>query len=252
MSSFDSLANRFELYRMLPSEVLVAIRDGLLAHGKIDPTGGILEVGCGTGRIGAGFHTANANYFGIDLSIEMLREFSRKRLARRPNLVHGDGCMLPFGDGVFTAVLMMHVLGAGNWRALLPEAQRVLQRGGLLAIGKTETPADGIDAKMRSRLAELIAGMGIREPSRDRGLMNEWLRARTSRHLEIRPTQWTVARTPREFFLRKRSAARFASLPADTQESALRALADWTEQSIGPLDSPVSETHSFCLELHWF
>jgi hypothetical protein len=147
---------------------------------------------------------------------------------------------------------MMHVLGARNWRDLLPEAQRVLQKGGLLAIGKTETPPDGVDAKMRSRLAELIDGMGIREPSRDRGLMNEWLRARSSHHLEIRPAKWTVTRAPREFFLRKRSAARFATLPAETQESALRALADWTEQSIGPMDTPVAETHSFCLELHWF
>jgi ubiquinone/menaquinone biosynthesis C-methylase UbiE len=252
MSSFDMLADRFELYRPLPRPALVAIRNALLGEGRIDPGARLLEVGCGTGRIGAEFNHASDNYFGIDLSMEMLREFSRKELARRPNLVHGDGNLLPFRNQVFTAVLLMHVLGAGNWRALLVESQRVLQKHGLLAIGKTETPADGIDARMRDRLAELVAGMGMAEPSRDRSKMNEWLRAASSRCLTIEAARWNVNRTPRDFFLRKRSAPRFESLPENVKETALQALEDWTEHTIGPLDAPLSETHSFCLELHWF
>lgn len=253
MSSFDLVANRFERYRALPSEVPVAIRQALRAHARIDTADRLLEVGCGTGRIGAQFNAAGDNYFGLDLSIEMLREFQRKKFARGPNLVHADGCLLPFGDRVFTAVLMMHVLAAGNWRGLLAEAQRVLKKGGVLAIGKTQAPPNGIDATMRNRLAELIAGMGIiAEPLPDRSVVSEWLRARSSRHIEIIPARWTLDRTPREFFLRKRTAARFGSLPADVRETALRSLADWTERSIGPLDSPFSETHHFSLELHWF
>ena len=252
MSSFDLLADRFELYRPLPSPVLAAIRDTLHTEGKLHPDARLLEVGCGTGRIGKQFNLAGDNYFGIDLSMEMLREFKRKRLARKPNLVHADGTMLPFGDQCFDAVLMMHVLGAGNWRALLAESQRVLHRRGFLAIGKTETPGDGVDAHLRNRLAELVAAMGIAEPSRDRGKMNDWLCAKSFRRLKIEAAQWNVDRTPRDFFLRKRTAPRFASLPDDMKETALQALADWTEQNIGPLDVPVSETHSFCLELYWF
>jgi len=252
MSSFDLVANRFERYRALPSQVPVAVRQALHAHGGIDAWDRLLEVGCGTGRIGAHFNAAGDNYFGLDLSMEMLREFHRKKLARGPNLVHADGCLLPFGDRIFTGVLMLHVLAADNWRTLLAEAQRVLRRGGVLATGKTQAPPEGIDATMRRRLAELITGMGIVEPLPDRGTAGEWLRARSSRYVEIIAARWSVARTPREFLLRKRTAARFALLPADVRETALAALADWTEQSIGPLDRPLSETHHFCLELHWF
>jgi ubiquinone/menaquinone biosynthesis C-methylase UbiE len=252
MSSFDLVAGRFERYRALPSQVPVAIRQALYAQGGINAGDRLLEVGCGTGRIGAQFSAAGDNYFGLDLSMEMLREFQRKKFARRPNLVHADGCLLPFGDRIFAAVLMTHVLAAANWRALLAQAQRILRRGGVLAIGQIQAPPAGIDAMMRNRLAELIAGMGIAQPLPDRSAMGEWLRAASSRHLEIRPARWTLNRTPREFFLRKRTAARFASLPADVRETALRSLADWTEQSIGPLDTPRSETHHFCLELHWF
>jgi SAM-dependent methyltransferase len=252
VNSFDLVADRFELYRMLPSHVPVAIRQALRVHGGIDARSRLLEVGCGTGRIGAQFNAAGDNYFGLDLSMEMLRKFHGKKFAWRPNLVQADGCQLPFGDQIFTAVLMMHLLAARNWSALLAEAQRVLQTAGVLVIGKTQGPPDGIDARMRNRLAELIAAMGITEPVADGGAVGEWLRARSSRHIEIRPARWTLDRTPREFFFRKRTAARFASLPADVSETALQSLADWTEQSIGPLDTPFSEIHQFCLELHWF
>jgi len=251
MSPFDVVADRFERYRALPRHVPVAIREALKLHGAIHASARLLEVGCGTGRIGAQFNAFGDNYFGLDLSMPMLREFHRKEFALRPNLVHADGCLLPFGDRVFNAVLMVHVLTALHWRALLVEAQRVLQSGGVLAIGKTDGPPDGIDATMRNRLDELIAAVGISEPSRDRGAMNAWLRARSSRHVAIRAAHWNVNRVPREFFLRKQSAARFASLPADVRETALRSLAEWTEQSIGPLDTPLSEPHHFRLELYW-
>lgn len=252
MNAFDPVAERFERYRALPSHIPIAIRQALHVHGGIDAGARLLEVGCGTGRIGAQFGAERDNYFGLDLSMAMLREFHQKKFARTPALVHADGCFLPFGDRVFDAVLMMHVLTARNWRGLLAEARRVLQSGGVLAIGKTQGLPEGLDARMNNRLAELIAGMGITEPVPDRGAMGEWLRARSSRHIEITPAHWTVDHIPREFFLRKQSAARFASLPADVRETALRSLAEWTEQSIGPLDNPLSEPHHFCMELYWF
>jgi ubiquinone/menaquinone biosynthesis C-methylase UbiE len=252
MKSFDPVAGGFERYRALPENVPVAIRQALYLHGGIDATARLLEVGCGTGRFGAQFITAGDNYFGLDLSMEMLHEFRGKKFVARRNLVHADGCLLPFGDRTFRVVLMIHMLAARNWQALLAEAHRVLQRGGVLAIGKTQGPPQGVDAMMRNRLAELIAARGITEPLPDRGAAAEWLRARSSRYMEIRPAQWTVNRTPREFFLRKRSAARFVSLPAEVRETALGSLADWTEQSIGPLDTPLRETHHFGLELYWF
>jgi SAM-dependent methyltransferase len=252
MSSFDLVANRFERHRALPSEVPVAIRQAMKTHGGIDQSAPLLEVGCGTGRIGAQFDSAGDNYFGLDLSIEMLREFDRKKLARKPNLIQADGCLLPLRDRIFAGVLLMHVRAAGNWPAVLAEAQRVLRREGVLAMGKTQAPPDGIDATMRNRLGELITDMGIAEPLPDRDAAGEWLRTRSSRHLQVRPARWTVDRSPREFIGRKQTGARFASLPADVRETGLRSLANWAEQNIGPLDTSFSETHHFSLELYWF
>jgi ubiquinone/menaquinone biosynthesis C-methylase UbiE len=252
VSAFDIVADRFERYRKLPSQVPAAIRQALHVDGGIDATARLLEVGCGTGRIGAQFAAECDNYFGLDLSMPMLSEFQRKKFARTPALVHGDGSLLPFGDRALDAILMVHVLTARNWRSLLAQAHRVLQSGGVLAIGKTQGPPEGLDAIMRDRLDELLAGMGIAEPISDRSAMSGWLRANSSRHIQIIPARWIVDRTPRDFFLRKQSAARFGSLPTDVREAALRLLAEWTEHNIGPLDTPLSELHNFRLELYWF
>ena len=163
MSSFDHVANRFEHYRALPSQVPVAIRQALHAHGGDRcRRHRLLEVGCGTGRIGAQFSAAGDNYFGLDLSIEMLREFQRKNFARGPNLVHADGCLLPFGDGIFDSRLddasaRRRAIGAPCWRK-----RNGFSRGEAFWRSEgSQAPPDGVDATMRNRLAELIAGMGI-------------------------------------------------------------------------------------------
>jgi hypothetical protein len=70
--------------------------------------------------------------------------------------------------------------------------------------------------------------------------------------MEIIAAKWIVERIPREFILRKTSAPQFASLSAGVRETALRSLADWAQQSIGPLDTPVNEPHDFFLKLYWF
>ena len=154
-------------------------------------------------------------------------------------------------DGTFDAVIMVH-LTVRNWRALLEEALRVLRKDGVLAIGRAEGPPEGVDARMRSRLNELIIGRGQTRRSPDRRAAAEWLAAKCSHSVEIIAAEWTVERTPREFILRKQSAAEFASLPASVRETALQSLADWAEQSIGPLDTPLNERHHFSLKLYRF
>ena len=134
-----------------------AIRRAVVEHAAIDPKSVLLDVGCGSGRLGVAFCVAGDAYVGVDSSAEMLRAFRDRRLARPPRLILADGGALPFGTGTVDALMFMHVLSARNWQALLTEAARVLRPHGVLVIGKAESPADGIDARMRRRLEELLA-----------------------------------------------------------------------------------------------
>lgn len=252
MNAFDVVASRFERYRVLPAGVSAAVRRALQEHGGLNPGSPLLEVGCGTGRIGEEFCIVGDRYVGLDSSMGMLREFRRKDLPQTPALIQADGGQLPFRDGVFDAVLMVQLLTARNWLRLLAEANRILREKGVLAIGKTEGPAGGIDARMRERLEALISGAQASESFLDPDAMGGWLKANTSRHVKLRPMEWVEERTPRQFIDRKQSAARFASFPADVRESALRSLEDWAERNIGPLTTRFSEPTYFSLDLYWF
>jgi predicted TPR repeat methyltransferase len=63
------MADRFERHRALPSHVPVAIRQALRVPGGIDTWARSLEMGCGTGRIGAQFSAGGDNDFRLDFSI---------------------------------------------------------------------------------------------------------------------------------------------------------------------------------------
>jgi hypothetical protein len=78
------------------------------------------------------------------------------------------------------------------------------------------------------------------------------LATKCSRHVEIVAAEWAVEHSPRQFMLRKLTAAKFALLPAEVRKAALQSLADWAEKSIGPLDRPIGELHHFSLKLYWF
>ena len=251
MNAFDLVADRFERHRPVPSRVPVAVRDTLRQCAGIGPSGRILEIGCGAGGIGSHFAVSGDPYVGLDLSEQMLLAFQQKAAAPSFALVRADGHRLPFADRTFAAVLMVHVT-MRDWRALFAEALRVLDAGGVLAIGRVERPAAGVDARMRERLNELIAAASThrRSPGRQTGM--DWLGGQCSRQMEIVVAEWPVERTPRDFIVRKQSAAGFMSLAPALRESALQSLSAWAEQNIGPVDAPFVERHSFSLRFYWF
>lgn len=252
MRDFDAVAATFERERVLPADVPAAVRGIVASHAGADADRPILEVGCGTGRIGAAFASVGDSFVGVDVSGAMLREFQARPAVRPPHLVQADAGALPFADARFGAVLMMHVLTAGNWRALLEEARRVLHAGGALVIGKAEGPPDGVDAAMRQRLHVVLADLGVPEPPPKQDAIGAWLDAHARRDLDVVAATWTELRRPRDFFARKQSAARFHKLPAPARAAALETLAAWAEQAIGPLDEPRREQHRYRVRLHWF
>src|SRR5436305_509129 len=79
----------------------------------------LLDLGAGSGRIGAPFVAAGDDYVGVDLSAGMLREFAA-RTERVARLVQADGARLPFGDAAFDAVLLIQVFGGlSGWREFI-------------------------------------------------------------------------------------------------------------------------------------
>ena len=253
MSAFDGVAPTFERHRAFPDGVPQAIRAAVLKAGDA-ASPRLLDLGAGTGRIGWPFVDAGDDYVGLDLSFGMLRAFmQRAGGGHTPRLVQADGEHLPFRDATFDAVMLIQVFGGmRGWRRLLAEARRVLRGTGVLVLGRTVAPTDGLDARMKQRLARLLDEMGApADQTNTRTNAQSWLE-QVARGTRLVAAKWTAERTPGGFIERHRIGARFAALPAPLKEEALRRLAAWAETAFGSLDSVSAEPHEFELQLFKF
>jgi ubiquinone/menaquinone biosynthesis C-methylase UbiE len=257
-SAYDAAAPSFERHRALPDGVAEAIRAAILAaiHASSRPR--LLDLGAGTGRIGWPFVAAGDDYVGADFSFGMLRAFMQRAASdngrdNAPRLVQSDGELLPFRDATFDAVMLIQVFGAmGGWRRLIGEARRVLRSKGALMIGRSVAPADGIDQRMKQRLASVLGEMGVQAESNIRDNVQHWLDSAAREKTHVVAAAWTADRSPRAFLERHRTGARFSALSEPVKEKALRELGTWAAETFGSLDAIFSEPHGFELRIYRF
>lgn len=250
MSAYDAAAPSFDRHRALPAGVPEAIRSAILACLDASPRPRLMDLGAGSGRVGSPFVAADDDYVGVDLSLGMLRAFMRRADEGRvhaPRLVQADGQRLPFGDATFDGVMLIQVFGGmRGWRRLLAEARRVLRSTGTMVMGRSVAPADGLDARMKQRLALFLDDMGTRpEQKNPRDDAQRWLEAAAEGGTRIVAATWNSDRTPRAFLDRHGTGARFSALPAAVKDEALGKLAAWAAATFGSLDAAIREPHAF-------
>lgn len=254
-SAYDAMAGDFDRHRGLPDAAARAVRSAVLAAlGQVDRPR-ILDLGAGSGRIGWPFVAAGDDYVGVDLSGGMLRVFAERPPAgNRANLVQADGCALPFAVANFDAVLLVQVFGGLiDWRPLVLEARRMLRPSGILVLGRTVMPADGIDERMKQHLDMLLDERTVRKERKNgREDAAQWLAASASATREIVAANWGAERSPRAFLDRHAGGVRFSRLPRPAREDAMRALAAWAQTQFGSLDAKFAETHRFEMQLFSF
>lgn len=123
-----------DVFRPHVAEHYVAKRTALVKD--LIPLGGlVLDVGCGTGRLGAAIAEEGYDVFGVDLSPEMLRR------ARERGLVATYAALvtrLPFADGAFdlalTVATLHHLETPDRVAATVREMARVVRRGGFVVL----------------------------------------------------------------------------------------------------------------------
>jgi len=134
---FNDLATRWD---SLPAPTDAGAKAGEFVRRAVPPGARrILDVGCGTGILLPSLLRicpSAACIVELDFAEAMLRENTRKGVDPRVLRICSDARQLPFRDGSFDVILCFGVLPHfEDSEATLRELFRVLQPGGLLAVG---------------------------------------------------------------------------------------------------------------------
>lgn len=93
----------------------------------------VLEVGCGNGKTLSAFARRSGRVTAVDISPSAIALARRHPSAAAADLTVGDARCLPFRDGAFDAVVLVHIVGhlsEPGRRAAAAEVHRVLGPGG--------------------------------------------------------------------------------------------------------------------------
>jgi demethylmenaquinone methyltransferase/2-methoxy-6-polyprenyl-1,4-benzoquinol methylase len=168
---FDGLVERYDLLNDLLSFGMDRRwRRSAAAALDAAPGSRVLDLGCGTGRLGA-LLASRHQVIGMDLSASMLAQ-ARRRFTDSLSLVQASAFRLPFPDGSFGGVASAFVLrNLNDLTAAFTEIARVLVPGGrtvLLDITEPSRPAlrRAFDAYFRTAAPAIGALVGKREEYR--------------------------------------------------------------------------------------
>jgi len=164
---FDPIAARYDESRPLPNEVADRIADAITTAA---PTGLLVELGVGTGRVALALNRRGRDVVGVDLSAGMLRRCRAKAEAESlppPKLVRADITRLPLRSGSVDAIIEADVLHlVPDWHRAIAEGRRVLAPGGVLVTcgHQTGSVPRGPREWTRYRLRALLVAAGHRPP----------------------------------------------------------------------------------------
>jgi demethylmenaquinone methyltransferase / 2-methoxy-6-polyprenyl-1,4-benzoquinol methylase len=168
---FDGLVERYDLLNDVLSLGMDRWwRRSAAAALDADPGSRILDLGCGTGRLGellASGHPVT----GVDVSSGMLSK-ARRRAAGRLSLVQGSAFRLPFREGSFGGAVSAFVLrNLDDLTTAFAELARVVAPGGrvvLLDITEPSRPSvrRAFDAYLHTAASAVGAAVGKREEYR--------------------------------------------------------------------------------------
>lgn len=184
----------------------------------------VLEIGPGTGEIGAHVARAVTGYLGLDASRPMLERFGARG---SPALLAQADAARPWpvrahSVGLVFASRAVHLL---DRRHVAAEVGRVLEVGGLVVLGRIQRPPDGLRNRLRDRRRTLLAEHGVvlggDGAEKGRKLLDDLARMGATRLPTHVAARWTVETDPAHVIANWRTGGR------PTPEAVLDELAAW-------------------------
>jgi len=251
---FDDQADAFDKRVGLPLHVPEKVADALIEFAGLGNRSAWVEIGAGTGEIGAQVSGRVARYAGVDRSFPMLTAFRRRGAARA---VQADGnAPWPFPDGSVDVVFgfrSLHHLRSGH---LAAEVDRITKgRKAAVVAGGVLRDEAGVKEQMRRYMRQLLKAKGLRGREGGRGKA-DWkpeLEAcgwRSTGTLEV--AEWESAPSPGQCLRSWAGKAGLAGLEVDEKLKAdvLREVEAWAQERFGDMETGRTEREVVVLEAY--
>lgn len=254
---FDKQAPDFDARAGLPAGVCAQAADAIVAIAGLRSGSRVLDLGAGTGEVGAELVTRGLSYVAVDASPEMLAEFRKKTRASgsHPELLVGDAReRWPVGDASVRLVFGSRSLHWLSPEHVVSESLRVASPDGCtILIGRVERPDHNPRARLRRKMRELLraAGYSGRHGGANARALVERLVLAGATPLAVRSVAaWNVSVTPRsiiEAWRRKHGLGGVDPTPAEKNDVLARTEA-WAVEQFGDVDVPIESEECYTLE----
>ncbi len=252
--SFDDQAAAFERRAGLPAAVLASVTSAILTATGARADDVLLELGAGTGQVGAGLATGAVRYVGLDVSLPMLREF-RDKSPHRSLLVHADANVpWPIASNSVRAMFFARSLHLLSAEVVARETARV-NAGGLRVVVGGVTREDGSWRDgMRARMRDVLAREGYRGKGRGsaaKKLFEALEGFGGRRQATLRAASWEVRERPGDSLASWAGKSGLAGndLPAELKARILDELGTWAADAFGSLAAERVATEHYELQV---
>jgi SAM-dependent methyltransferase len=253
--TFDEQALRYDARVGLPEPVATAVARAIVERAGAGADDLVLEVGAGTGEIGAHLARLPVRYVGLDASAAMLDVFRARAADGSPSLIVADGDRpWPLPDGSATVVFASRVIHLLQPDHVVRETLRVCRPAGLLILGRVVRDRDGIAERLRRRRLELLAAAGISarqgEAGTRRVIAGVVAHGGVSLGRQI-VAAWISETTPAAVLADWESLARMGSVAVDAEirDTILDTLRDWASTEFGDLDRSQASPAHFAFDI---
>ncbi len=254
--SFDRAASFYDDTRGLPADV--ARRVGDCAADLLGAGARVLEIGVGTGRIAKPLLASGLRVTGIDLSLGMMRRLIETLPAGAPEpmLMQADATRIPLQDGVFDALVAVHVFHLiPAWQSALDEARRVLTSHGVILIGNNDSGEDTPYRRVRKQWEAFVAARGyaMDHPAANKVDFVKAAIIASGMHRDEReavaaewPTRHTVRRVIDD--IENRIWSQTWQVPDELIPATVAEVSAWAEAEYGSLDHKFEVVNTFTWE----
>lgn len=215
----------------------------------------VLELGAGTGEIGAHLAHCPLRYVGLDDAPAMLAIFAGKVAPGTPQLLVADcNAAWPLPDGIARVIFASRVIHLLHPEHVVREASRVCQAGGSLMLGRVSRDPESPKERLRLQRQHLLRAAGLQPRQGESGarqVIERLVQAGWVGQRRLPVAEWTSDVSASEILAGWETLSRMGSIDVEsgTREEILHALREWAKREIGALDRPWPNHEQYVLDI---